>query len=46
LSVRLADIQLSVSIGIAENDGLGIQEIIKMADDHLYKKKNAMKKGE
>jgi len=46
LSIRFADIQLSVSIGVAENEGLAIQEIIKMADDHLYKNKNAMKKGE
>lgn len=46
LSNRFADTQLSVSIGIAENEGLSIKEIIKMADDHLYKKKNAMKKGE
>lgn len=44
LSVRFSDVKLSVSIGIAENEGLAIQEIIKMADDHLYKKKKAMKK--
>lgn len=46
LAIRFADVELSVSIGIAENEGLAIQEIIKMADDHLYKNKNAKKKGE
>lgn len=43
LAVRFADVQLSVGIGIAENQGLTIQEMIKMADDHLYKRKKAMK---
>ena len=45
LAIRFSDVQLSVGIGIAENEGLAIREMIKIADDHLYKQKNEMKKS-
>lgn len=48
LAKQYEAVELSVSIGIAENNDMPIDKMMKLADDHLYKRKNEMKqsKGE
>ncbi len=43
---KYKDIGLSVGYGVAESTGLTIEEIMQVADDHLYKNKAAIKKSQ
>lgn len=43
---RYADTELSLGIGITENQNLDVDEMIQAADDHLYKNKRQMKTSE
>lgn len=40
---KYVDVGLSISFGVATSEGKSIEEIMQMADDHLYKNKNALK---
>lgn len=41
-----ADIGLALAIGITQNNDLDIDQMIQVADDHLYKNKRELKKDE
>lgn len=41
-----SDIGLSLAVGITQNNDLSIDEMIQVADDHLYKNKRDIKKDE
>lgn len=43
ISEKYAHVGLSISFGVATSEGKSIEEIMQMADDHLYKNKNALK---
>lgn len=43
---RYPDIGLALAVGITQNNDLSIDQMIQVADDHLYKNKRALKKDE
>lgn len=43
IAEKYSDLGLSISFGIANSAGKSLEEIMQMADDHLYKNKKALK---
>lgn len=43
---QYADIGLALAVGITQNNDLDIDQMIQVADDHLYKNKRELKKDE
>lgn len=41
---RYKEVELNIGFGIAESGGKSIEEVIQIADDHLYKNKEEMKR--
>jgi GGDEF domain-containing protein len=41
---RYQEVGLAIGFGIAESEGKSIEEIMQVADDHLYRNKEAMKR--